>query len=112
MPDPFLGLCQWRPKSHPRTPAQAAVVRCRLHPLPVGADCCGQRLTTPCADASSSEGDVPAGFSSAEKLIKSPDSGTNVWGEGFTIPCPWNSENVTSAGQGSVMFGPVARSTA
>ncbi|CAI9578479.1 unnamed protein product [Staurois parvus] len=35
MRDPFLGLCQWRPKSHPRTPAQAAVVRCRLHPLPV-----------------------------------------------------------------------------
>ncbi|CAI9573249.1 unnamed protein product [Staurois parvus] len=35
MPDPFLGLCQWRPKSHPRTSAQAAVVRCRLHPLPV-----------------------------------------------------------------------------
>ncbi|CAI9605887.1 unnamed protein product [Staurois parvus] len=36
MPDPFLGLCQWRPKSRPRTSAQAAVVRCRLHPLPVG----------------------------------------------------------------------------
>ncbi|CAI9586694.1 unnamed protein product [Staurois parvus] len=35
MPDPFLGLCQWRPKSHPRTSAQAAVVRCGLHPLPV-----------------------------------------------------------------------------
>ncbi|CAI9562929.1 unnamed protein product [Staurois parvus] len=35
MPDPFLGLCQWRPKSHPRTSAQAAVVRCRLHPLSV-----------------------------------------------------------------------------
>ncbi|CAI9541047.1 unnamed protein product [Staurois parvus] len=35
MPDPFMGLCQWRPKSHPRTSAQAAVVRCRLHPFPV-----------------------------------------------------------------------------
>ncbi|CAI9609414.1 unnamed protein product [Staurois parvus] len=35
MPDPFLGWCQWRPKSHPWTSAQAAVVRCRLHPLPV-----------------------------------------------------------------------------
>ncbi|CAI9552985.1 unnamed protein product [Staurois parvus] len=35
MPDPFLGLCYWRPKSHPQTSAQAAVVRCRLHPLPV-----------------------------------------------------------------------------
>ncbi|CAI9552693.1 unnamed protein product [Staurois parvus] len=35
MPDHFLGLCQWRPKSHPQTSAQAAVVRCRLHPLPV-----------------------------------------------------------------------------
>ncbi|CAI9593521.1 unnamed protein product [Staurois parvus] len=34
MPDPFLELCQWRLKSHPRTSAQAAVVRCRLHPLP------------------------------------------------------------------------------
>ncbi|CAI9605715.1 unnamed protein product [Staurois parvus] len=35
MPDPFLGLCQWRLKSHPQTSAQAAAVRCRLHPLPV-----------------------------------------------------------------------------
>ncbi|CAI9595118.1 unnamed protein product [Staurois parvus] len=35
MPDPFLGLCQWRPKSHPRTSAHPAVVRCQLHPLPV-----------------------------------------------------------------------------
>ncbi|CAI9539488.1 unnamed protein product [Staurois parvus] len=35
MPDPFLGLCQWRPKSHPRTSAPAAVVSCRMHPLPV-----------------------------------------------------------------------------
>ncbi|CAI9612856.1 unnamed protein product [Staurois parvus] len=35
MPDPFLGLCQWRPKSHLWTSAQAAVVRCRVHPLPV-----------------------------------------------------------------------------
>ncbi|CAI9613510.1 unnamed protein product [Staurois parvus] len=35
MPDHFLGLCQWRPKSHPRTSSEAAVVRCRLHPLPV-----------------------------------------------------------------------------
>ncbi|CAI9589625.1 unnamed protein product [Staurois parvus] len=33
MPDRFLGLCQWRPKSHPWTSAQATVVRCRLHPL-------------------------------------------------------------------------------
>ncbi|CAI9612181.1 unnamed protein product [Staurois parvus] len=35
MPDPFLELCQWRPKSHPRKSAQAAVVSCQLHPLPV-----------------------------------------------------------------------------
>ncbi|CAI9546870.1 unnamed protein product [Staurois parvus] len=35
MPDPFLGLCQWRLKSHPQTSAQAAVVRYQLHPLPV-----------------------------------------------------------------------------
>ncbi|CAI9569784.1 unnamed protein product [Staurois parvus] len=35
MPYPFLGLCQWRPKSHPRTSAQAVVVRCQLHPFPV-----------------------------------------------------------------------------
>ncbi|CAI9597998.1 unnamed protein product [Staurois parvus] len=32
MPDPYLGLCQWRLKSNPRTSAQAAIVRCRLHP--------------------------------------------------------------------------------
>ncbi|CAI9618877.1 unnamed protein product [Staurois parvus] len=45
-----------------------------------GADCCGQRSTMPCPDVSSSTGGVPAGSSSAEKSIKSPVSGTGVWG--------------------------------
>ncbi|CAI9591653.1 unnamed protein product [Staurois parvus] len=35
MSDPFMGLCQWRTKSHLQTSAQAAVVRCQLYPLPV-----------------------------------------------------------------------------
>ncbi|CAI9538198.1 unnamed protein product [Staurois parvus] len=43
-----------------------------------GADCCGQRSTTPCPDVSSSSGGVLAGSFSAEKSIKFPVSGTGV----------------------------------
>ncbi|CAI9591578.1 unnamed protein product, partial [Staurois parvus] len=45
-----------------------------------GADCCGQRSTTACPEASFSAGGSLAGSSSAEKSIKSPVSGTGVWG--------------------------------
>ncbi|CAI9541148.1 unnamed protein product [Staurois parvus] len=52
-----------------------------------GTDCCGQRSTTPCPDASSSAGGSSAGSSSAEKSIKSPVSGTGVWGSSPSPVC-------------------------
>ncbi|CAI9543571.1 unnamed protein product [Staurois parvus] len=89
MPDPFLGLCQWRLKSHSMDISSSC--HCEV-PIAssscssCGADCCGQRSTTPCPDVSSSAGGATAGSSSAEKSIISPVSGTGVWDRGSPSP--------------------------
>ncbi|CAI9619903.1 unnamed protein product [Staurois parvus] len=114
MPHPFLGLCQWRPKSHPRTSAQAAIVRCRLHPLPVAPAVLivvgrGQRHAL-----------MPALLLEAGRLVppqqksqSNPQSLELVSGNrGSPSPVRGTQKMLPVLGKSSEMFSPVASSSA
>ncbi|CAI9553272.1 unnamed protein product [Staurois parvus] len=114
MPDPFLGLCQWRPKSHPRTSAQAAVVRCQLHPLPVA-----PAVLIVVGRGQPRHALMPALLREVCRLIPSqqksrsnPQSLELVSGDRGSPSPVRGTRDVASAGQRSLMFGSVARSSA
>ncbi|CAI9534511.1 unnamed protein product, partial [Staurois parvus] len=118
--DLLLSQCRtlfWGCVSGDRSPihgsAQAAVVRCRLHPLPVA-----PAVLIVVGRGHPRHALRPALLLEAHRLVppqqksqSDPQSLELVSGGwGFTISCP--SEDVTSAGQRSLMFGPVATSSA